>query len=154
MTHDHYQECEDGLLELLRSRTDIFPKPWQVTDDEAARMRGGDNFFIVMPGPYPNTPMSTQEYLFQWVIVADLYVRYKEKALSLRKFKAVRASIIDLIFTHPTLDRKSNVQRVTVESDEMVQYFRFDQNAEVPNFVIQTMRVNVFQRIIFTGGEL
>jgi tRNA-binding EMAP/Myf-like protein len=81
-------------------------------------------------------------------------VRYTEQAVSLQRFKAVRAAIIETIFTHPTLDKKSAVVSVGVDSEELVQYFSFDENAEKPNFVIQTMRVTINQRITFTGGEL
>lgn len=154
MTTDHYSQCESGLIALLQTMVDIFPHDWQVSDNEANRNLGADNFFIVRPGGFPNTPLSTQEVLFSWQIVGDLYVKYIEQAKSLRQFKAVRAAIIEMVYTHPTLDGRSNVQRVGIDSDELTQYFRFDENSEKPNFIIQTMRVTALQRVLFSGGEL
>lgn len=148
---DHYQNVENGLATKLRTLTDLFEKPWQVSDDDTVLAKGADNFIVYRPGSFPVTKVSDFRYDVDWNITADLYVRYKTYRESWANFRRARAAIIDLIFTHPRL---GGVAYYTiVSSGEGALYFKFEENASVPNFIIQTLTFTIRQHVIFEDKE-
>jgi len=151
---DYYSECEDGFVALLQTLTTYFPNSWQVSDDDSNLMRGAENFVVVRPGAFPTTRISDQARYFHWEILFDLDVRFVEYKKSWDKFKEVRSAIINLVYSNPTLGNTLGVFDVALDSREQAQYLKFsdDINAK-PNFIIQTMRAIVTQRVEFTGGE-
>jgi hypothetical protein len=151
---DYYLECEDGFITLLQTLTPFFEHAYQVSDDDANIHRGGDNFVIVRPGAFPITRVSDQVHDMHWEIMFDLDVRFKEYKKSWDRFKEVRSAILNLLYSNPTLGDTPGVYDVIVDSREIAQYLRFSDVPDAkPNFIIQTMRAIVTQRVTFTGGE-
>ena len=153
---DFYSECETGLIALLQTKLPtFFPQPWQVSDDDASIMQGGDYFVVVRPGMFPLVRQTEQLSVVGWTVVTDLYVRYTDYKSAWTKFKAYRSAIFNLLMTYPTLSDTAGVIRVDMSSDERAQYFKFSDapNAR-PDFIIQTTRVVIAQYIQYSTGEL
>ena len=148
---DHYQAVENGLVTQLKTLTDFFPNAWQVSDDDTVISKGADFFIVYRPGSFPVTKVSDFRYDVDWNITADLYVRYKTYKESWANFRSARAAIIELIFTHPRLGGVAYF--TTVSSGEGALYFKFEENASVPNFIIQTLTFTIRQHVIFEDKE-
>lgn len=152
---DFYQQCEDGLVAQLRTLTTYFPtkNPWQITDDDANLARGAYHFAIYRPGAFPivGDLLSKKIMDIDWNVTLDLYVRYDTYKEAWPSFRHLRSDIFNLLHGDQTLGDTVNVFRVTFSSDENVQYFKFAETPEnaKPNFIIQTTKVVIRQRIRF-----
>jgi len=150
---DFYQQCEDGMAKQLRVLTTFFKKEEQVSDDDSVLSLGADYWCIYRPGAFPIVDsLQTQKIMeVDWNVTIDLYVRYKTYKESWGKFRKFRAAIFFLLHSDQTLGGTINVHRVTLSSNEAVQYFRFAETAETakPNFIIQTCNIVIRQRVRF-----
>jgi hypothetical protein len=95
-----------------------------------------------------------EEGVYDWVIVGDLYVRYKNYKTSWDNFKAVRSALINLVHMYPNLNNTPGVLNVTLASNETPGYLKLDPNKPAVNFIIQTIEFTVRQWVTFAGGEL
>jgi len=150
---DFYKQCEDGMAVRFRTLTDYFPVAQQVSDDDTVISKGAGNYIIYRPGAFPVLgSLQTKRILdVQWEMVLDLYVYYTNYKESWNKFKAARAAMFFCIGEDQTLGNTSNVRYASLSSDEQAQYFRFadtPENAKA-NYIIQTMKVSVVQRVRF-----
>ena len=142
---DHYSVCEAAVMTKLRTLTDLFPKENQVSDDDSVLNRGADYWVIFQPDAFPQTRADGREVFFNWVVIFDLYVRYKSRKESLPKFKAARSAIINLL--HPTsLNDTNNIMRTVLSASGGLQQ---DIPGDSPNFIIQTFQAVITQRVRF-----
>lgn len=142
---DQYSVCEAALLAKIRTLTDLFPKEYQVTDDDSVINRGGDYFFIVQPDAFPQTRADGREVFFNWVVIGDLYVRYKSRKESLPKFKAARSAFINLLGP-ASLNDTNNISKTVLSASGGLQQ---DIPGDSPNFIIQTFQAVITQRVRF-----
>lgn len=152
---DFYRECEDGIIALLRTLTTYFPNEWQVSDDDSTLMKGAVYAVIVRPGRFPTVPRSADDLLMvNWDTVTDLYVAYTNYKESWNKFKALRSDVINLLWSHPTLEDVPGVMHVEITGEEQAQYLKFSDAPDAkPNFIVQTVRITTSQLVRITGGE-
>lgn len=142
---DYYSQCEGALMARLRTLTEFFPRDFQVSDDDSVLNRGADTFAIFQPDAFPATRADGREVFFNWVVIFDLYVRYKSRAESLAKFKAARSALINLI-TPTSLNGTSNISRTLLSAGGGLQQ---DIPGDNPNFIIQTFSATITQRVRF-----
>lgn len=142
---DHYNVCEAALIAKLRTLTSLFPRDFQVSDDDSVLNRGADYFAIVQPDAFPATRADGREVFFNWVVIFDLYVRYQSRAESLPKFKAARSAIINLLGP-ASLNDTNNVSRTVLSANGGLQQ---DIPGDNPNFIIQTFSCVITQRVRF-----
>ncbi|MEO6565199.1 MAG: hypothetical protein ABIO63_04125 [Casimicrobiaceae bacterium] len=151
---DFYTQCETGLAVRLRTLTTYFKKPEQVSNDDTVISTGAGNFAIYRPGAFPILgSLQTKKIMdMQWTVTVDLYVYYTNYKESWNKFKEVRAAIFFCVHEDQTLGNTPNVRYATLSSDENAQYFRFANSSESakPNYIIQTMKVSIVQRVRFS----
>jgi hypothetical protein len=140
---DHYAECETALMVQLRTLTGLFPKDWQVSDDDAVLNRGADTFAIFQPDAMPQTRADGRDVFFNWVVLFDLYVRYKTRAESLSRFKAARSAIVNLVSPF-CLNGTNNISRTVLSASGGLQQ---DIPGDNPNFIIQTLSATITQRV-------
>lgn len=150
---DFYKQCEDGLAVRLRTLTTFFIKPTQVSDDDTVIAKGAGNYIIYRPGAFPILgSLQTKKIMdIQWEVTIDLYVYYTNYKESWNRFKEVRAAVFFCIHEDQTLGNTLNVRYATLSSSENAQYFRFAETVESakPNYIIQTMKVQIVQRVRF-----
>lgn len=151
---DFYKQCEDGLANRLRTgMADFFKKPTQVSDDDTVIAGGAGNYIIYRPGPFPILgSLQTKKIMdMQWEVTVDLYVYYTNYKDSWNRFKEVRAAMFFCVHEDQTLGNTPNVRYATLSSSENAVYFRFAETAESakPNYIIQTMKVAIVQRVRF-----
>lgn len=154
---DFYSQVEEGVKDRFRTLSSFFSKPEYVSSDDTVIAHGGNYFAIFRPGAFPLAPGGNQhEKNFIWRIRVDVYVKYLEYKTSWENFKAVRAAIINLLLPDPYLSEKGPIPEVpgvfsvSVSGDEDAQYFYFkDDPGARPNFIIQSLTVEVIQRVEF-----
>lgn len=155
---DPYSECENALKAILLEITEFFPNEWQVSSNDTNIARGADQLVILRPGPFPLFQQTNTGQIkdYDWAVVTELYVRYTEYEESWERFKQVRAAVIYKININPIMKctvvpakSATNVWGAALESEENAQYFSFADSPEeaTPNFIIQTMRTNIRQRV-------
>jgi hypothetical protein len=150
---DPYTECEAALMTKIRTLTDIFPRDFQVSDDDSVLNRGADNFAIFQPDAFPYTRANGRQAHYNWVVIFDLYVRYKSRKESLPKFKEVRAALIKLL--HPLAlngaRTRDNSHGLGIEQIAMSAGGGLQQDipGDNPNFIIQTMSVTIIQLVTY-----
>lgn len=142
---DHYGECEAALMTKIRTLTAYFPRAIQVSDDDTVVNRGADHWVVFQPDAFPQTRADGRDVFFNWVLVFDLYVRYKSRKESLPHFKAVRSALINLI-TPTCLNDTSNIMRTVLSASGGLQQ---DIAGSNPNFIIQTFQAVITQRVRF-----
>jgi hypothetical protein len=143
MTTDYYDQCETALMTRLRTLTNLFPKDYQVSTDDSVLNRGGDVFAIFQPDAFPQTRVDGRDVSYNWVVIFDLYVRYKSRAESLARFKAARAAIVELLSPF-ALNGTSNISRCVLAASGSLQQ---DLPGDNPNFIIQTLTATITQRV-------
>lgn len=154
-TTDFYSQVEAGVMARFRTLSTYFKKPEQVSNDDTVLGRGFDYVAVFRPGSFPVSSASMHEKNFTWNIKVELYIRYTEYRVSWATFKAVRAAIINLLFPDPFLQEQGTIPEVpgvfsvTVSSEEDAQYFFFEEKQVQPNFIIQTLTIQVVQRVAF-----
>jgi hypothetical protein len=142
---DYYGQCEAALMTKLRTLTSLFPKAIQVSDDDSVVNRGADYWAILQPDAFPQTRADGRDVFFNWVVIFDLYVRYKSRQESLPRFKAARSAIINLL-TPTSLNSTSNISRTVLSASGGLQQ---DIAGSNPNFIIQTFQAVITQRVRF-----
>ena len=142
---DFYSQCETALMTKLRTLSALFPKDWQVSDDDSVLNRGAEYFVIVQPDALPSTRADGRDLTYNWVVILDLYVRYHTRAESLARFKAARSAVINLL-TPNSLNDTSNISRTVVTASGGLQQ---DIPGDNPNFIIQTLTATITQRVRF-----
>jgi hypothetical protein len=142
---DQYGLCEAALMAKVRTLTEFFKESWQVSDDVTEIQRGADHFFIVLPDAFPNTRTDGRSLTYNWVVLADVYVRYSTAHESLQKFKALRSALINLL-TPISLNQAKNVSRTVLSANGPLQQ---DIVGDNPNFLIQTISVTITQVVTF-----
>lgn len=145
MTTDYYGQCETALMNKFRTLTEIFPREFQVATKVSVLNRGADNFAIFLPDAIPATRVDGRDVSYNWVVIFDLYVRYKSEETALDRFKAVRAEIIALISPY-CLNDTSNISRTVLAANGGLQQ---DIPGDNPNFIIQTFSATITQRVRF-----
>jgi hypothetical protein len=142
---DQYSIVEGILMTKLRTLTDLFPREFQVSDDDSVVNRGADYFAVLQPDAFPATRANGRQAFYNWVVVLDLYVRYKTRKESLPKFKAARAAIIELL--HPTsLNATNSITNTSVSANGGLQQDIVGTN---PNWIIQTFSVTITQLVTY-----
>jgi hypothetical protein len=143
---DWYALCKAGLIARLRTLTTLFPKAYQVSDNDDEINRGADYWIFVMTDTFPSTRIDGNSNFYNWNIELDLGVRYTTKAQALQRFDAARGKLINLL-TPYCLNDINNVMRTVVSSNSKVMQ---DTPAdEKPNFIFQTLLATITQRVTF-----
>ena len=148
---DSYSLVQEAFMKRIRTNMkQTFAMEYQVAADDTVIAKGADNFIVVRPGAFPFTPADMHEKDFRWGITFDLFVRYKEYKTSWAQFRVIRAALINLMFSDPSLDSTKGVWNVSIFSNESAQYFTLEDKPTVkPNFIIQTMNAEITQRVKF-----
>jgi hypothetical protein len=142
---DQYQICETAIMDRLKTLTSIFPKTWQVSDDDSVIQNGADYFAIFMPDSFPASRADGHDLFVNWVIIFDLYVRYSTRKESLPKFKAARSLIFNSLYP-ACINHVAGVSRAVLSANGGLY---IDIAGDNPNFIIQTLSVTVTQKVIF-----
>ena len=142
---DHYADCEGALMTKLRTLSELFPKDYQVSDDVSVLNRGGDYFYIVQPDTFTPVRADGQDVFVAWVVLGDLYVRYKSRETALDRFKAARSAIFNLL-SPISLNGTNNISRTVFTATSGLQQ---DIPGDNPNFIIQTFSATITQRVRF-----
>jgi hypothetical protein len=156
-TPDPYSDCETGIMNyLLAMMPEYFPQSYQVSANEQDKWRGGDYFLIFQPGAFQSAPTQKSHLIkdIAWTMKANLYVRFAEFETAWANYKAVRAAVIHYIDSNPALafDQKTyvkNVQAVSVDGLNDPLYWQKTQSQPAPNFIFQTLRFVIVQRVTF-----
>lgn len=141
-----YIQCKNGFIARGRKLTSLFPetKPLAVSDDEENVKRGGDYFIVTLPSTFTGVPADAHSKYMTWIILFDLYVRFKTKAESTRKFEIARDLVIEHFHSDPWLEKTIGVDGVTISAaGEVLQ----DIAGDNPNFIIQTLSASIRQRV-------
>jgi hypothetical protein len=139
-----YVECKDGFIAKGRSLTSLFPKSFQVSDDEQNIKRGGEYFIVTIPSSFQSARADAHSKFMTWIVLFDFYVRFTTKAESIRKFETARDQIITLYHSDPWLLKTPGVDSVLINAaGEVLQ----DLPGSNPNFIIQTMSASIVQRV-------
>jgi hypothetical protein len=145
---DHYSMCEGALMAKIRTLTEFFPKDFQVSDDDSVLNRGADYFCIFQPDAFPHTRANGRQAHYNWVVLFDLYVRYKSRKESLPKFKAARAALIHLL--HPIslngFNGSKGIENIVLSANGGLQQ---DLQGDNPNFIIQPLTATITQLVTF-----
>lgn len=160
--YDPYVAVETALATCLKSLDTFFPGDkkrdagWQVSDDDTVISLGGDFFAIYRPGAFTVTKIARGIYDYDWEVDLDLFVRYTSYKESWTKLKSYRASLVELLSTHQTLNGTIGTHGVSLSSPERPAYFRFTDTSvsAKPNYLIQPTRVVIRQRVTHTTGDL
>jgi len=143
---DHYGLCEAAAMEKLRSLSEYFSNPKQVSTDIGDLKKGFRYFAHFIPSTFATSRVDGHDKEIVWNIIFDLHVRYSTQAESVPLFKAIRAEVIDLYNSDPWLNKTPGVSRVAISAaSELLQ----DLPGNNPNFIIQTMGLAVSQRVRF-----
>jgi hypothetical protein len=139
-----FVECKTGFIARGQKLTALFPKPFQVSDDEENIKRGGNYFIVALPSTFSGRDPDAHSKDMTWIVLFDLYVRFTTKAESTRKFEAARDQVIQHYHSDPWLNKTPGVSRVTISAaGEVLQ----DIAGDNPNFIIQTMSASILQRV-------
>lgn len=142
---DQYTLVEMALMTKLRTLTDLFPDPAQVSDNDADLNTGADYFAIFQPGSFPGTRANGMQVDVNWEVVWDFYVRYTTRKESLPKFKAGRSRIFNLISPF-CLNKTAGVTKTILSMNgPLVQ----DVPGDNPNWIIATFSTLISQRVTF-----
>jgi hypothetical protein len=139
-----YSEVKAGFIARGQKLTDLFPKPFQVSDDEENIKRGADYFIVTLPSTFSGRDADSHSKDMTWIVLFDLYVRYKTKTESVRKFEAARDQVIQHYHSDPWLNKTAGVSRVTISAAGEV---LLDPAGDNPNFIVQTMSASILQRV-------
>lgn len=142
---DYYGQCETALMNKIRTLTALFPRDFQVSDNVSVLNRGADNFIICQPDAFPATRADGRDVSYNWIVLFDLYVRFKSQETALARFKAVRAELVALISPY-CLNGTNNISRTVLAANGGLQQ---DIPGDNPNFIIQTFSATITQRVRF-----
>lgn len=129
----------------LRTLTDLFPRDFQVSDDDSNINRGAEYFAIFQPDAFPATRANGRQAFYNWVVTFDFYVRYKTRKESLPKFKAGRAAIIELL-PPIALNGTRGVTNIALSASGGLQQ---DIAGDNPNWIIQTFSATITQLVTY-----
>jgi hypothetical protein len=139
-----YVECKEAIITKGRTLSSLFPKSYQVSDDDSNIKRGGDYFIVTLPSTFSSRGPDSHHKDMTWIVLFDLYVRYTTKTESTRKFEAARDLVITLYHSDPWLGNTPGVSNVSISAaGEVLQ----DIAGDNPNFIIQTMSASISQRV-------
>jgi hypothetical protein len=151
-----YKECEDGAIALLQTLTTDFIKKWQVSNNNDAILLGGDKFAIFTLGEFDFTPEDkeegkTTEYA-DWILYFDLILRYGEADTAKTTFNALRNAVIYSFKTNQTLKNTPGVEKVKIGTKGPL--MQLPGNVTKPDFIYQTMRLEIHQLVYFLGSDV
>ncbi len=139
-----YIEVKDAFIAKGRTLSALFPKSFQVSDDESNIKRGGEAFIVALPSTFSSTAPDAHHKDMTWIVLFDLYIRFTTKLESTRKFEAARDQVIQFYHSDPWLNKTPGVSSVLISAaGEVLQ----DVAGDNPNFIIQTMSAAIRQRI-------
>lgn len=146
-TTDYYELCIEGLKQTMQQLPYFSDKTFKVSDNPNVVNKGADYWAIFSPAStFSSSKLDPHNRRFVWVVVFDLYVRYKTAEEAPAKFRAVRSAIINWIGVHPTLQGVRGVEDVQLSTrSELLQ----DTPGDNPNFLIQSLAASIAQRITF-----
>ena len=149
---DHYAQCENALVALLlKEMPTYFKHGWQVSDDDTGLSRGEDYFVVVRPSTFPVVPVAGRSIAdIQWHVTMTIYCRYTEYSESLKRFKAFRSTILNVVYQNKLRDI-TNVGGAVIQSKSDV-FYHFNTEPKPgmkPNFIGQTLDVTINQRVNF-----
>ena len=154
---DYYGQCEEALASILRDGLpDQFKNAWQVTDNEADLLRGGDYYILFRPGAIPErlaTFDSSSFTYFDWRITINLFTRYVEKKLQWPQFKRFRALVLYVLERNQVPASTALEKILSYSAPEDALYWKFRNTAAEadPNMMTQPLSVVVRQRVVHNG---
>src|SRR5688572_18940531 len=111
-----YVEVKNGFISRGRKLSSLFPKDYQVSDDDSNIKRGADYFIVTLPSTFASVPGDAHSKYMTWVVLFDFYVRYKTKTESTRKFEVARDLIITHFHSDPLLEKTPGVESVVINA--------------------------------------
>jgi hypothetical protein len=139
-----YVQCKEAFITKGRTLSSLFPKSYQVSDDEENIKRGGDYFLVTLPSSFSSRAPDAHHKDMTWIVLFDLYVRFTTKKESTLRFEAARDQVITFYHSDPWLNNTTGVSNVLISAaGEVLQ----DIAGDNPNFIIQTMSASISQRV-------
>ncbi len=145
---DFYAQCKSGLITRLLTLTELFPKNWQVSSNDADLKRGAEYFMILKPGAFIESGQGYEKQI-EWHTTGNLYVRFAEYQDVPEIFDVARAKIIHVIKSDDSLGGTSNVHGTGITAPEPPQFYWHTRAAAesgaLPNFVTQPFDIAITQ---------
>jgi hypothetical protein len=136
-------QVSDAFITKGRALDTYFKRDWQVSDNFENVKRGGDYFIVTMPSTFTSIRVDAHHRQFVWIVLFDLYIRYKTIAGSLRKFAEIRDDILEHYHSDPLLLNTPGVSDVIVSAaGEVLQNLPGGN----PTFYAQTLSAAITQR--------
>lgn len=162
---NNYKDCEDATATLMRTLSTYFPEAWMISDDDAVLTPSGkgtkglaDYLVVYHPGNFSMQAMGNDSKLrlYTWSIVCDLFVKWYDYKRTWDRYKLVRAELVELFAINPSLNGTHGVRNADMVSGGNPLYFfktSDDDPLKPPDFITQTLVVNVPQVVEYNGGE-
>ena len=147
-----YAVCEAALQTILRALEQYADA--QVTrGDYAVLDEGYAQCCVLRPGPVTVRRSGDWGQVgYDWTIDCTIYERWVGDGTEWTNFQAQRENALDQIGAYPTLDAASGVTRAVAErAGEMGAVYPRD--ADVPAWLMQTIRVQVHEEVVYSDGE-
>ena len=152
-----FEACSDAVITRLQTLTAYFESSDHVAFGNFGVLDKGINIgaAVLFPGKFESDEPGSYDSLRVWEILLELFQRYRDdEAANWDAFMKMRDAVIIELGNHPTLDGVSGVINVIVSAPGKPQTLARDGNPNtVPIFIIQTLHVEVFQKVALTGGE-
>jgi hypothetical protein len=157
-----YAECRDGVKTILQALTGTFTNTWQVTAGDYQVLDKGlpptkPYAAVLTAGSFDSDEAIYYQSTKHWDVMIDLFVRYTTSEETNSRFDSTRDAVIGQLDKYPSLNNVSGVTNVVVSaSGDPVQINHKAVSGSVetgPTFMVQTLRVNVTQRVALSGGE-
>jgi hypothetical protein len=106
----------------------------------------------IWPGTAQGGEAAGYEVSFTWSIPLDLIIRYTSDEVSYPALTAFLDDVIALLVKYPTLNGQGSVtlERVSADADPLEVN---DKTNGGPFFLLQTIRVEITERVALSGGE-
>jgi hypothetical protein len=147
-----YATCEAALQTILRALSQYADA--QVTrGDYDVLDRGYTQCCVLRPGPVTvrqSGDWGQQRYA--WTLDCTIYQRYVGDGSEWTNLESQRENVLDQIGAYPTLDGASGVVRAVAERAGEVAAV-YPRDADVPAWLMQTIRLQVHEEVVHSGGE-
>lgn len=140
---DPYIAVVNEILRNVRTLTDYFPQPTQVTLNRSDVSRGAAYWFLLQPGAFSDSRIDNRDDSIAWVTQCELVVSFAEYNSRTEKFLVCRGAIRALLKTPHVLKNIRIKPPVIITGGEL----RQDVPGLNPNWIVQPITVTVNQMV-------
>ena len=138
---DPYIKITNEIFRVVRTLTEYFPQPYQVTFNRSDVARGAEYWFVLSPGAFSDTRLDNRDDVVTWVTQCELAVSFAEYNTRIEKFLLCRGAIRNLLKTPHILKDIRIKPPVIVTGGEL----RQDVPGLNPNWIVQPITITVNQ---------